>query len=220
MHNVFMVIGGSGSCFLIDCLEKAGYKVDARPDNHIHSLNGPPSCEVVHSFLYRSGFEMDKEKSINDNLLDYIGLLDSDDGRVALFSKIHKFKFFSSNNIKNVIALIRHPLHSYMSFVKPERHFRYAIRGGGISSRITVAGYLMRWNCIINEAMELNAKIIRYEFFYEDAAKAGIDTSIFDDRGGWDTSKRNESSLTMKTSDFFYEYVKDNYFKLYDKWEI
>lgn len=62
--------------------------------------------------------------------------------------------FFSQNNISEVTYLVRHPLHAYVSFAKPERHKAQIDSLGGVESTRAIEYWAYRWNSHVNDYLQ------------------------------------------------------------------
>ena len=206
MKYLFSVSGGSGSTFMIKNVRRCGSIVAARPDviwrpnfmkhmgglskykSNIQTLSSNgyedfPESKTKEQFHERINkgkeidFKLDLSSSIENNLIKYIKLLSKDEGRTAVFSNASKFQFFSKNNIKDVVFLIRHPLHSYISFTSKNRHPEFVESIGGQNSIKSIEAYSEMWNKYAEDIIssldkKLNPIVIRFEFAEKDVVKS------------------------------------------------
>jgi hypothetical protein len=229
MSFIFIAAGGSGTTYFLQSLCKK-YKVDAKPDTYLVKKGEPfspkkgqyhqavsdlydyPSSGAIVGFRERSGFKLDSQQTINDNILNYIEHL-KQSNRKVLFNSLYKFAFFRNNAIKGVTALIRHPLHAYLSYAKKKRHQNLINHYGGVNSEEAINFYAHAWNRIVDES----SIVLRFEYFYEDISKIEMEKNVFKK---WDSTKRNENILTKKSTKILFDKVKNNYLKHYDTWEV
>ena len=251
MKHVFSVLGGSGSTFLRRGIRKSGYIIAMRPEAcwmpNFQSANAHEKQQILSKKGYRDfpeektkeqfyiranygrsvpiSFKLDLKKNINENLKIYINFLLSNKERTAIFTHASKLQFFSNNNIKNVVFLVRHPLMSYMSLVKPGRHPGVVRELGGPNSIGGVSFYAKMWNLYAKDIVEskrrkLNPIIIRYEFAGSDLEKYKnpILNKIFKD---FRSNKRYYNELSCDVENKLREITKSSYEKIFNtKWEI
>jgi hypothetical protein len=135
-------------------------------------------------------------------------------GRISRIGPI-----FSKHEIKNVICLIRHPLHAMVSLLvhrHPEKVKRFS---GGFNSDDCVKYYADLWNKTISDQIGAGNKIIRYEYANKDLEKLNNEKLkiLFK---GWKSNKRNFNKLKPEFDAMLKDLVKDYYYQLYDKWTI
>ena len=126
--------------------------------------------------------------------------------------------FFRAKKIENVYCLIRHPVNTMVALLVV-RHKRHAARYGGINSEACVEDFASLWNAIAVDAIEGEAKIIRHEYATEDA-KAIKDAKIRRIFDGLHPHERFPGVLKPEFEQRLKELTADNYFKMYEKWEI
>lgn len=238
MEYIFIATGGSGSSYFVKCLNKK-YKIDSKPDtyfvkkgqpftkkkNNYHQLLGSdgidsfPELNAIKGFASRTDFQMNSSKTISANLKDYIDSLKADPIKTAIFNSMPKFNFFVKNGISNLVCLVRHPLHAYLSFTKKNRHFNLIEKTGGVNSKKSIDYYVDAWNSIVSQHLGLVNKgsiCLRYEFFNDDLSSTSLPKKIFD---GWDGSYRNKG-LTSENEKYLRSQVEENYFRIYSEWDI
>lgn len=239
MKYIFSSVGGCGSSFLVSQLRKK-FIVNSKPDTFFvkkgepitikkhmggkkhqrldeNGLDTLPSKKAIRGFFERTGYKMDPLKPIYLNLHQYICCVQNSDKTTVLFNSICKFDFFSRYKIRNLVVLIRHPLHAYLSFVKPERHKNIADLLGGPCSEKSIIYYLNSWEKNVSEYIKMKdygSKIIRYEFAKQDANKLSGLEWVFEK---WESGKRNYSK---EISSIMKPLVPDVFFKVYDLWDI
>lgn len=238
MKYIFIAVGGSGSSYLVKCLDRI-YNIDSKPDTYFviqgqpftkkrknfHQMVGDkglesfPEKQSMLGFLGRTDFQMDENKTIACNMKNYIDAIKEDVKRTAIFNSMPKFNFFVEYNICDLVCLVRHPMHAYLSFTKKDRHFNLVKNTGGVNSKKSIDYYTGAWNNNVSQHLGLidrGSVCLRYEFFKEDLLKTSLPKEIFK---GWNSSNRN-SGLTLDSEKYLRSKVEDNYFKIYDRWEL
>lgn len=232
MDKIFIGTGGSGTTKFIKSIERK-FSVDSKPDTFFVESGSPitpkgdshqmleiglsenPSKNAAHAFYKRTGFKMNREESIEDNIIDYIGVLKEDDIRTVFFNSVAKMSFFSRNNIMGLCCLTRHPLHSYISYTKKERHANLVKKFGGRDTKGAIEYFANSWIANISECLSLDhSVIIRYEHLLEDINKIPEIKDLFDD---WDGSRQNHG-LPEYLELYLKELVSPYFFKVYEKW--
>jgi len=239
MRKWLVVWGGTGSSFLIKQAQMryGNRKVVARPDVIFHhaglgeknkDLKVPekhtyqtietydeyPDKSMISVFKKRSGFTLDKTKTIEKNMEIFIAWLKKKDKYVVL-SEMFLFEFFSRHNVDNLIFLVRHPLHSYVSVTKEIRHGEYVEAFGGLNTKEAVEWYAGIWNLFVTEGFKTNSSFIKYEFpggYKEEWLK-----SIFKK---WEPRKRNYDVLKPDLEEYLKELVEENFYKIYRNWDV
>lgn len=206
------------------CLKKTSGKYA-----HIQYLDSSghdvlPASWLIAGFQRRSGYSFNPEHMIADNLRSYY-LWQRDNPRVVtLFSRAPTLGFFT--RIRDVLTpgelifVVRHPLHQYLTFVKPHKNFEFVDGYGGADTEGGVRFFAEDWNRYIEDALGSGAAIVRFEFVHEDALKLDdVPRGIF---AKWDSSRRNACSLSPRNLEWFRAAVARNYQRVYgDKpWEI
>ena len=164
---------------------------------------------------------LDRTKTLEENMIDYLERINADKtNNVVLAGSLSLMgPFFRANKIEGVYCLVRHPVHIMVALLTI-RHKRHAMRyGGGINSEACVDDYASLWNAIAVDAIEGKVKIIRHEYASQDAR--GIeDAKIRKVFEGLHSNERFPGVLKPEFEQQLKELTADNYFKLYDKWEI
>lgn len=243
-YHIFCSYGGSGSSFLTK-------KLDAfvRPDVWQPTFNGQMLIEWKSVAKYPDHGELldirgydavdvnwepfnrrtknkfkkfiDSEKSIEKNLIQFCHWIQQTEHRV-LFAHAGIMNFFNKNNISDVTYLVRHPLHAYVSFAKPERHKAQIEALGGIESTRAIEYWADRWNRHLEDYLKckdkgLNPILIRFEYAKRDSQIATYHEQVFND---FATSKRNSKALSDRGEGLLKSLVSNNYFKIYEKWDL
>lgn len=165
--------------------------------------------------------QVDPDASIRDNLVRFCRWIEGTSHRVV-FVHAATLGLFSAHEIRHVTFLIRHPLHSLVSFAKPERHGKEIEALGGIGSGQTLELWADRWNRFAAEYLEcrrrrLDPVLIRFEFAERDAQASEVHRRIF---AGFESSRRSPSPLAPALEDELRARVAERYFELYDRWEV
>lgn len=226
MDYVFSAIGGSGSNYLIKTLSDK-YEVGNKPDTvfrpkitklRIGNLNINQG-----TFIERSkGFYVDENASLIEILPKYIQYLKESPNRTAVFNTCAEIGLFSYFGIQNVIFLIRHPFHSYISWSKPERHGDVVNYLGGINSHKAVEFWATRWNNFSNEILKLKSQnilggLIRFEYALADSKNISGISGVF---SNFDSSLRNDGILNPYFKSVLKRHVWKNYSLFYRNWNI
>jgi len=140
----------------------------------------------------------------------------------AVFNYAAELHLFSQYKVENVVFQARHPLHSYLSFAKPERHKGKVDFYGGVASIEAMKYYCKRWNALVEEYCRLIELgictwILRYEFIDNDINQLNDLKWVYD---SFDSSKRNNGVLDQASEYILKTMVSDAYYKIYDKWNI
>ncbi|MDJ0533870.1 MAG: hypothetical protein QNJ70_15500 [Xenococcaceae cyanobacterium MO_207.B15] len=247
-YYLFCSRGGSGSSAFSRLIKSSGYSINhhSKPDvsfiqrqymsksNNISDYSNrqiigdlgyqeKPDKLAKKTFFSRTNFNLNYNLSINDNLLLYIQHLNKTK-KTALFNMAAVMKFFSLNNIPNVVFLIRHPLNTYISWTKPERHYNL-VRDykGGINSQEAIKLFSSLWIGTVKEYLvlkekKLNPILIRYEYAKQDVEQQAKELNpIF--------KKWNQSPSIANNSDFYQEDFLKNlvvkyFYEIYQQWNI
>lgn len=240
MTHSFVCYGGSGSTFLSRRLARR-HVVHTRPETYwlpwyfprqsksatdfdqqlsVDGYSDFPTKSSIAGFRRRSGFALDPTKSIDDNLVDYWKHMQASPGLVSMFSRAPMLGFFARHNfVKNVVFVVRHPVHQYLSLTKPNRHFEFVEASGGVNASASIAFWIREWGSFVRDALSSNACIIRYERAQSDASSA--DAFVADVFRKWDGSKRNHTGLDSVFEEQLREGVRDEYKEVYGaEWRL
>lgn len=160
-------------------------------------------------------------RSIGENLANFCRWLDGTEYRVV-FVHAAMLGLFSSHGIRRVTFLLRHPLHSLVSFAKPGRHAAEIEALGGLESEQSIELWAERWNRVAAEFLAcrdsgLEPVLIRFEFAQEDARVSPVHQRIF---GGFEATRRNPGRLSSARESQLRSLVAPTYFELYGDWRI
>ena len=237
---IFVAFGGSGSSYLLNSVKKC-YKMKChkRPDVYFlpdfwpkklkkrQFLNEKgyqnfPTNSTIQEFYQRSGYLFDKNKTINENILNYVNSV-QENKLISLLTMSAYWGFFSSNKIKNIYFIIRHPLHCYCSWTKKERHEDHVKDMGGKHNEKSIKFFSKIWNGISIEYIKckyngLNPKILRYEFIFDDLKEQP--ESIKNIFNGWDSTKRNYNILNEEEENLLLSLTSKFYQQIYEGKDI
>jgi hypothetical protein len=217
MPYVFAAIGGSASTYLIHSLKRR-YDVGAKPDTTFKDL---PAADHARQFERLSGgYRIPSGATLADILPGYLAYLAAGEHRTAVFNTCAELGLFSRLEVSHVVFLVRHPLHAYVSWGKPERHGRALDALGGLRSERAVRRYADRWCATIDEMrrlreMGLLGGLIRFERAAADAAPLGL-SWIFD---RFDPSRRNAGVLGGPAEDRLRALVGPRFSEVYESWD-
>jgi len=226
--------GGSGSGHIVRSL-----KPHMRPDvvfcpngysgPKITSLSDFPVKRHQELFYKRSKkfFMLDLNKTVEENMIMYLEKLRQTNKKVVLSGKISFVgNFFERNDFKPFIGLVRHPLHNMVSVLAHQHpaHVERLITKDeeGINTKAAAEYFAVRWNSIVSDDLKGGADIIRFEY----AAKDILKTNMSDGDPlkklflNWKSSIRNYNILDKDIEKYLEELVAENYYKIYDKWDI
>jgi len=219
-------MGGSGSKFLRRSLSTK-FEVGDKPDTVFRQLIGSTKLETEvkpqGSFFERSlGCSIDVSHGPEVALIKYLDFLKNKPNRVAVLNTFPELGLLSKLEVPNVVFLLRHPLHSYVSWSKPERHGDLSEQLGGLNSLANLQYHSNRWNKVTNEYFALKEKhlnpiLLRYEYLHDDLPKNSELEDIF---SAFDISKRNFNILSSEGEEYMRKVTKENYVRLYDEWFI
>ncbi len=223
MRYIFTAIGGSGSNYLIRALATR-YEVAVKPDAVFRSLD-KRLTEYERgidqgTFAERAhGYQISEGAALKDVLPDYVAYLRADSARTAVFNTAAELSLFSALRIPDVVFLIRHPLHAYVSWAKPGRHADIIADLGGLCSPRSIDYYTDRWNAFTDELIRMGnlsllGGLIRYEFAKTDAESLSLDWAFSD----FDSGRRNHGVLPSASEDYLRQRVWSRFASVYADW--
>ena len=240
MEYLFSAIGGSGSTFLINSLIDNGYAVLGRPDHYfvpelfytgkglpvlgndqiIHDYNVPISENTKTAFYGMLNEPVPEyELTVGEAMLNHIMFVQAQDNATTVFNYLSIGRFFSTYGVRNIVHLIRHPLHCYTSLAG-RQHPHLSEHFGGLNSEGAVRWFAEIWNQITDEYLTcvklgLNHFVVRYEFIKEDIKALPFPPTMFSKFKG---SKKRTDLLCDKMEKLLLFLVWDNFFALYPSW--
>lgn len=238
MQYLFHTIGGSGSTYLANELRQRGLRVDVRPDTYFvprlrnsetnlspdhqflidgyHDLPKKAACEQFYS---RTGYGLNPGTPLYLQLLEYIRMLKLIPDRTAIFNNLRIGRFFSSFGVDNIIHIIRHPLHNFVSLCG-HQHPEKVKDFGGLDTEGAVRYFADIWRVMVQEAIDCGHPVVRFEFAKSDFAQIDVPPILAGLFDNWNSGKRNNSVLSEKNELLLYTLVAWEYRKLYGDWEI
>ncbi len=246
MYNVMFSIGGCGSVYLYKTAKKLRLSPGRRPgklyseNNSFFSL---PSRNELKDLRNRTGWR--KAKYDLTNYQNFINYLDW----VKVKGRLASLNFYSYNSIvprgfdngdnidghgNNLLFetsydcfyVIRHPLHQYLSFGRPERHgplldqIAETEPNKGIHDKKCIEIFMNDWLTQI-EHFENNPNrkvLVRFEYARSDSrALDEVTMKLFEE---WDQTKRSPVIFSDENTSYMYEIVKEKFSKYYDEWNI
>ena len=210
MKRLFVsACGGSGSTYFKNHVNIGivrpdvcfGYKVN---------LDETPSVLAAPQWRFRAKRELVPSETINWHLMNLINGSTRD---IMLSGRCSVTDMFLTRNKLKAICLVRHPLHQYVSYTS-HRHPNHVKRFGGFNTAEAVRWWATRWNRIVSDFLSSGSKIIRYEYFNDDAPK-DISSRI-----RWRSHTRNHGELDKDLESLLYTIVKPLFYRLYDSWNI
>lgn len=221
MKYVYSAIGGSGSTVLYKKLGER-YKVANRPDTIFQQLFGGLVIERGTFEERTGGFARHGEESLETLLPRYVRYLEGQPERTVVFNTAGEHGLFSKCSVSNVVFLIRHPLHAYVSWAKPERHGGLLAGFGGVNSSVGVEWFGNRWKRMAADSLRwsklgLNGGSVRYEYAASDAETLHDQAWIFHD---WAMERRNPGVLSSAFEQQLRDIVEPEYTALYESWDL
>ncbi|WP_204346659.1 hypothetical protein [Psychroserpens algicola] len=221
MKYIFIAIGGSGSKFLRNKLSSR-YLTGNKPDAIFQPILSKMNIKVENFEFYSKGFKTSQNDNLELIIPKYVDFLRKDTNRTAVFNYAIEKSVFSKNKIDDVIFQIRHPLHAYLSFGKPERHKNILDYYGGINDKRAIDYYCTRWIFLIKEYLKmkefgLNVYLLRYEYVESDLTDIPELNWIYKD---FDSTKRNDNILSNSNTNYLRSKVEKYYNKTYTNWEV
>jgi hypothetical protein len=221
---LFSSIGGSGSSYLISRLERR-HEVGRRPDSVFRrdypELREGSVADDPRGFEERAhGYRIPPGATLEQVLPGYVEHLRRR-RRTAVFNTAAGLGLFSRLGIDGVVFLVRHPLHAFASWAKPERHGDLVDGLGGVADERALAYFARRWNAVAAEIRRLDAAgllggVVRYEQAREDARPLRL-RWVF---ARLDGSRRNADVLPAGVETRLRARVREEYERLYPDWSI
>ncbi|HKP74208.1 MAG TPA: hypothetical protein VJT67_01640 [Longimicrobiaceae bacterium] len=221
MKYVFAAFGGSGSTELIRRLSSR-YVVGNKPDAVFFTQLGAVRIDQG-TFAERSrGFSPPPGATLQQAVTAYCRWLAARPDHTAVFNTAAGEGVFSAAGIPDVVFLLRHPVHAYVSWAKPERHGSLLEQFGGVNSEPGVTWYARRWKLAAREYLRLRAAripcaLVRYEHAERDARSLPELRAIF---AGFDGGRRNPGVLRPELEELMFESVRIVYSELYPSWAV
>ena len=168
------------------------------------------------------GFCLSKSDELQSIFPKYIEHIKKNSNMTAVFNYAAELHLFSQYKVENVIFQVRHPLHSYISFAKPERHKGKIDFYGGITSIEAMNYYCKRWNALIEEYcrlldLGLCTWVLRFEYIDKDINQLNDLKWLYE---SFDSSMRNNGILDQASEHHLKTMVSKSFYKIYDEWNI
>ncbi len=221
MRRVYASGGGHGSVYFVSALRPTLRSIHVRPDTVFDTdkcLDDLPDEASVPEFKEKTGFTLDTSKTINDNMMSYLGYLEEVDALVLLSRMSRLGKFFTRNGLTAPICLVRHPLHAYVSFIG-HRHPKAGEQFGGLEADATIRWYADQWNSMTSDYLESGCRIVRFEYMQDDV-KGLSNPDLPALLKHWRTDVRNNNVLPHDKEGLMKELVSDTYSRIYKAWDI
>lgn len=225
MDFVFSSMGGSGSSYLISALSRR-CEVGRRPDSFFRrdypELREGTVADDRRTFEERAhGYRIAPGATLEDVLPGYVEYLRRKRRRTAVFNTAAELGLFSKLGIGDVVFLVRHPLHAFASWAKPERHGDLVDGLGGVGDERALLYFARRWNAVAAEIRRLDALgllggTVRYEYAAADARPLRL-RWVF---ARLDSSRRNWGALSPDSETRLRELVHDEFESFYPDWSV
>jgi hypothetical protein len=219
--RIYAISGGHGSIFLAQALRKTGRSIDLRPDVAFgldKTLDEYPPGKTIAAFYNKTGYAMDASKTINDNMVLYLRHI-SESGKIVLITRFSRLgPFFTRNKIDNVVCVVRHPLHAYVSFVG-HQHPEAGQEFGALDSERRIEWYAKQWNLLVTDYINSRNCILRFEFMPDDLVRLpypGLSKLLVN----WRPEIRNHRVLSKEKEILLQKSVAANFYTLYRDWDI
>lgn len=219
----FSAVGGSGSTFLVRNLARRYGEVGNKPDNafrpHYPELWSGNFNLDQGTFEERAGGTFTPTgSSLEDILPEYIEYLRDDPFRTVVFGTAAELGLLSAMRVPKIVFLVRHPLHAFASWAKPERHGDVIDDLGGVNARGAIEFFARRWKRATDELirladLDLLGGVIRYEHAHSDAAALDLG-QVFAD---FDATKRNHGVLSDAGVEQLRHITQVNFERIYER---
>ncbi|GAG50016.1 unnamed protein product, partial [marine sediment metagenome] len=113
------------------------------------------------------------------------------------------------------MCFVRHPLHSFVSFLG-FRHPEHAKKFGGINTFGAVEFYAGLWNAMVDDFILSGNVVYRFEYMPDEI----IEDWLCDRLKGWTNQLRHYNALHDDKEARLEELVAKNFYSLYDEWGL
>ena len=200
-YLLFVGAGGMGSTHLVWTLREQGTPCVEKPNINawfpaewplavrdepakpaFKDLNIRPKQGFCNRFVWMQNrmsdaperFELDREKTLAENMIDYFAFL-REHGTACVLEGKGLNGVIADGGVRDVVFLIRDPIQAYWSFGKPERHGSYFDALGGMESEESIDFWCWGWNGLADEYLRAEANgldpvLVRYESAAADVA--------------------------------------------------
>ena len=222
-------MGGSGSTAVQDILRPHFLILD-KPDTVFRNIL--PELKVTNRSQEPwetraagiSHFNPDDPLSTAINLLE--ACKRHSESVVLISNTFAELGIWSRARTSGVTFLLRHPLHAYLSWCKSERHGDIAEQFGGKENAAFARRFAIRWSKIATEYFRLREigcgpSLLRFEFLPSDSIEVIRTVPLFQAVAtSWRSELRNFGSAFDNLSDLFREVTGQNFFRLYERWDV
>jgi hypothetical protein len=208
-------MGGHGTTYIHRHIGRCAKRPDVLWGEKLNIDRYPDEAKVISWRRRTGGHILSLSKTIEENLAD---MIETCSHWVLLSGWCSLRKPFLTRNKIRAYCIVRHPLHAYVSYFG-HQHPNHCRALGGFNTIAAVEKWCRQWNAIVNDFMLSKNKIIRYEFFYRDLPYNAALKKDFRNFN-FDTEKRNHGELLPKLEPQLKHLVNDNFYKIYDSWEI
>ncbi len=204
--------GGTGSVYFSNCVN-----VGVRPDTvwgFKPPLQDKPKIPSD-AFRKRSSVDLNLNETIEGNLVRMLKWRENMTLHTMLSGRCSQSGMFLRDNGIKAFCFVRHPLHSFVSFLG-HRHPEHAKKFGGFNTIEAVKFYALLWNAMTDDFLRSGNPIFRFEYMPGNIIDPWLQSRL----EGWDNTKRNHGVLDKSLELQLESYVADNYYSLYDGWDI
>ena len=206
--------GGSGSVFF-----SRQVNVAVRPDTVFGfepDLKSFPAPAVANAFKKRSGVDLDVTLTIEENLVRMLEIREKEIKKhTMLCGRCSQTGKFLTDNKIEATCIVRHPLHSFVSFFS-QRHPEHVQHLGGFNTESATRWYAALWSAIVSDFIESGNIIYRFEYMPDEILEEWLRQSL----RHWDNTIRNYDKLNTELEDLLESLVEEPYYALYDEWII
>lgn len=204
--------GGTGSVYFSNCVN-----VGVRPDTvwgFKPPLQDKPKIPSA-AFRKRSSVDLNLNETIEENLVRMLKWRENMTLHTMLSGRCSQSGYFLRDNGIKAFCFVRHPLHSFVSFLG-HRHPEHAKKFGGFNTKAAVTFYALLWNAMTDDFIRSLNPVFRFEYMPDNITDQWIRNSL----KGWDNTKRNYGELDSELEKELELLVAENYYKLYEDWYI
>ena len=204
--------GGTGSVYFSRCVN-----VGVRPD--IAWGFKPPLKEKPkipsEAFRKRGGIPLDLDKTIEENLVAMLLTRENEGVHTMLSGRCSQVGNFLTDNGIKAFCFVRHPLHSFVSFLD-HQHPEHAKKFGGFNTLDAVRFYALLWNAMTDDFIKSGNVVYRFEYLPDEIELVWLRRSL----RNWDNTIRNYGVLDPALEDELKKLVEKNYKLLYERWDL
>jgi hypothetical protein len=204
--------GGTGSVYFSEKV-----RVAVRPDT-VWGFKPPLKKKpkiLSEAFRARGGTALNLDETLEENLIRMLHEREGKGLHTMLSGRCCQTGKFLTDNHIWATCFVRHPLHSFVSFFG-SRHTEHAKQFGGFNTKDAVIFYADIWNAILRDFIESRNYIYRFEYMPDELNNLWLKSVL----KGWDNTRRNPGKLDKDLELLLKDLVSDNFYKLYEDWDM